>query len=195
VTDRMGTRLGAVAALAAALVLPAGCTSTTTTKYTHPNMDLGAIRRVAVLPFENLAQDKAAGEKVQKIFLTELLALEAFDVVEPGQVTQLLRSSHVESIEALTPADMKKIGDSLKAQGVFIGTIVDFTETRSGQTPTPEVTIQLRLVETQTGVTVWSASRTRSGATASARLFGIGGQSLTEAARILIRDELSTLVK
>lgn len=192
--ERMERIPGAVAALAV-LVLAAGCASTTTTKYVHPNMDLGAMKRVAVLPFENLAQDKTAGEKVQKIFLTELLALEAFDVVEPGQVTQLLRSSRVESIEALTPADMKKIGDSLKAQGIFIGTIVDFAETRSGQTPTPEVTIQLRLVETQTGVTVWSASRTRSGASASARLFGIGGQSLTEAARILIRDELSTLVK
>jgi TolB-like protein len=179
----------------AATFLATGCASTKTTKYTHPNMDLGAIRRVAVLPFENLTQDKSASEKVQKIFLTELLSLEAFDVVEPGQMTQYLRANRVDSVEALAPTDLKKMGEALKAQGVFVGSVVDFADTRTGSTPSTEVTIQLRLVETQSGVTVWSASRTRSGATASARLFGIGGQSLTESARQLIHEELSTLVK
>jgi TolB-like protein len=161
----------------------------------HPNMDLGAVRRVAVLPFENLTQERSAAEKVQKIFLTELLSLETFEVVEPGLVTQYLRTNRIDSVEALGPAELKRLGEALKAQGIFIGSVVDFAETRTGQTPSAEVTIQLRLVETQSGVTVWSASRTRSGATASARLFGIGGQSLTEAARQLIHEELSTLVK
>ena len=185
-----------VAALAAAsLSVLAGCASSPTTKYLHPNVDLGAIKKVAVLPFENLTQEKGAGEKVQKIFLTELLSLEAFEVIEPGQVTKELRAARIESPEALGPPELKKLGEAWKAQGIFIGAVVDFAETRSGSTPTPEVTIQLRLVETQSGVTVWSASRTRSGASASARLFGIGGQSLTEAARQLVREELSTLVK
>ena len=188
-------RLEAAAAVFAVIVLSARCASTKTTKYLHPNVDLGAIKRVAVLPFENLVQDRTAAEKVQKIFLTELLSLEAFEVVEPGQVTQTLRANRIDSVEALGPADFKRLGETLKAQGFFVGSVVDFTETRSGATPTPEVTIQLRLVEAQTGVTVWSASRSRSGATTSARLFGIGGQSLTEAARQLIHDELSTLVK
>ncbi len=185
---------GAKALALAVSLLCAGCASSTT-KYLHPNVDLGSIRRVAVLPFENLTQERTAGEKVQKLFLTELLASEAFEVVEPGQVTQSLRASRIEQVEALGPADLKKLGETLKAQGIFIGAVVDYAEARSGSTPTPEVTIQLRLVESQTGVTVWSASRTKSGASASARLFGIGGQSLTEAARQLIREELATLVK
>ncbi len=175
-------------------LVSAGCASSTT-RYIHPNVDMGSIKRVAVLPFENLTQERTAGEKVQKIFLTELLASEAFEVVEPGQVTQALRASRIEQVEALGPADLKKLGETLKAQGIFIGSVVDYAETRSGSTPAPDVTIQLRLVESQTGVTVWSASRTRSGASASARLFGIGGQSLTEAARQLLREELGTLVK
>ena len=185
-------RLSGLLLLAAALA--AGCATSKTTKYIHPNMDLGALKRVAVLPFENVTPDRAASDKVQKIFLTELLALEAFDVVEPGQVNKLMKAERIETVDSLGPADFKRIGEALKAQGVFLGTVVDYSELRSS-TPAPEVTIQLRLVETQTGVTVWSASRTRSGATASARLFGVGGQSLTEAARQLIREELSTLVK
>jgi len=192
----MTARLAAATLAGAALFAATGCASSSpTTKYLHPNMDLGAIRRVAVLPFENLTQDKSASEKVQKIFLTELLSLEAFEVVEPGQVTKELRAGRIDSVEALGPADLKKLGEALKAQGIFIGAVVDYTEARSGTTPIPQVTIQLRLVETQSGVTVWSASRTRSGASASARLFGIGGQSLTEAARQLIHEELNTLVK
>ncbi len=173
----------------------AACRSTRTTKYVHPNMDLGAIKRVAVLPFESLVQDRTAGDRVQKIFLTELLSLETFEVAEPGQVTKLLRAERVESTDSLGPADFKRLGEALKVQGIFMGSVVDFAETRAGSTPAPEVTINLRLVETQSGVTVWSASRTRSGTTASARLFGIGGQSLTEVARKLVREELSTLVK
>jgi TolB-like protein len=182
--------------LGAALLAAAGCASSTpTTKYVHPNMDLGAIKRVAVLPFETLTPERSSADKVQKIFLTELLSLDAFDVVEPGQVAKLLRAEHIDSMEALGPADLKRIGDALKAQGLFLGTVVDYTENRTGATPAPDVTINLRLVEAQSGVTVWTASRSRSGATTSARLFGVGGQSLTEASRQLIKEELSTLVK
>ena len=180
---------------AGVLVCLASCRSTRTTKYIHPNMDLGALRRVAVFPFESLVPDRTAGEKVQKIFLTELLSLEAFEVAEPGLVAKVLTAERVESTVALGPADFKRLGEALKVQGVFLGSVVDYAENRSGTAPAPEVTIQLRLVETQSGVTVWSASRTRSGTTASARLFGIGGQSLTEVARRLLREELSTLVK
>lgn len=177
------------------LVALAGCRSGSSAKYVHPNADLGAIRRVAVLPFDNLTQERSASDKVQKIFLSELLATEAFDVVEPGQVVKVLKAERIESLEALGAAEIKKVGEALKAQGLFTGTVVDFAETRSGSTPSPEVTIQLRLVEVQSGVTIWTASKTRSGASASARLFGIGGETLTEAARTLMREQLKGLVK
>lgn len=180
--------------LVPALLALAACSSSSA-KYLHPNADLGAIKRVAVLPFENLTQERSAADKVQKVFLSELLATEAFDVVEPGQVAKLLKAERTDSVEALGAADIKRIGEGLKAQGLFMGTVVDFAETRSGSTPSPEVTIQLRLIEVQSGVTIWSASKTRSGASASARLFGIGGQTLTEAARQLMRQQLKGLVK
>lgn len=182
-------------AAGAALAILSRCASTPTTKYLHPNADLTAIKKVAVLPFENLSQERSAGDKVQKLFLTELLSLETFDVVEPGQVTKLLKTERIESIDSLGPPELKKLGEALKVQGLFLGSVVDYADNRSGSTPAPDVTIQLRLVEVQSGVTIWSASRTRSGATTSAKLFGVGGQSLTQAARQLIKEELSTLMK
>ena len=187
------TRSLTALALAGGLLLPA-CGSAPT-RYTHPNADLGALKRVAVLPFENMTQDRSAGDKVQRIFISELLSMEAFDVVEPGVVARTLKAERIENVEQLGPADLKRIGEALKAQGLFFGSVVDFAESRSGSTPAPEVTIQLRLVEAQSGVTVWTASKTRSGASTSARLFGIGGESLTQAARQLLREELRSLVK
>ena len=175
------------------LLLVTAC-RTTQTKYMHKNADLGAIGKVAVLPFENLTQERSAAEKVQKIFYLELLSLDVFEVAEPGHVTKVLRTSGA-PLDALGEAEYQKIGKELGVDGMFVGTVVDYAELRMGSTPTPDVTIQLRLIDAHSGATVWSAGLTRSGASAGTRLFGIGGESLTEAARRVMQSELNTLLK
>jgi len=183
------------AVLAAALACLAGCRSTST-RYVHPNADISAIKRVAVLPFENLTGDRAAAENVHHIFLTELLALNVFEVAEPGEVLHALRSERIDSLEALSPADFKKIGAALKVDGLFLGTLANFEEKGGGGgTSAPEVSIQSKLIEVQSGVTIWSVSQTRSGAGAAKKLFGVGGESLLEAARTVVRAELRSLLK
>lgn len=170
----------------------AACRTTQQTSYVHKNADLGAIAKVAVLPFDNLSQDRAAGDKVQKLFYLEVLALDVFEVAEPGQVTKVMRTT---AADALGPADYQKIGKDLGVDAVFVGSVVDFAESRSGATASPEVTIQLRLIETHSGSTVWSTGRTRSGVSMTTRLFGVGGESMTTAARRVLRAELMTLLK
>lgn len=184
------------AAAAALLLLAAGCRTTrsTQTRFLHKNADLAAIGKVAVLPFDNLSQDRSAGDKVQKIFYLELLSLDVFDVAEPGQVTKVLRAGPG-TLDALGANEYQKLGKDLGVEAVFVGSVIDFAEGRTGSNSTPDVTIQLRLIETQTGATIWSAGQTRSGASASTRLFGVGGESLTEAARRVVKSELQTLLK
>jgi TolB-like protein len=185
----------ALTACAAALVLATGCATTRSTHYTHSGADLGAIRTVAVLPFTTLTQQPNDARKVEKIFLVELLARGVVDVVEPGKVAQLVATERIASVETLAPEDLQRIGKALGADGLFLGSVVEFAENRSGTTPAPQLTIQLRLVETASGVTAWSSSETRNGANARARLFGFGGDSLTLAARRLIREQLRQLTK
>jgi len=175
-------------------LLTGACASKGHTEYTHPQADLGAIRTVAVLPFQTLTQTPSDAQKVEKVFLIELLALGVVEVVEPGEVAKLVAAERIQSTDLLAPADLQRIGKELGADGLFLGTVVDFTESRVGSLPSPEVVIQLRLVETESGITLWSSSQTRSGTSASARLFGFGGDSLTEAARKLVHDELKSLV-
>lgn len=175
------------------ILLLAGCASAPT-EYIHPNADLGALKKVAVLPFENVSGSAGASDKVHKIFLVELLSLEVFDVIEPGIVAKALRGETASSPDQLTPDDLKRLGAAIGADGLFIGQVVDYADAR-GSNSAPEVTLQLRLVESVSGQTVWSASQTRSGVKASTRLFGVSNDSVTETTRKVIRRQLATLLE
>jgi len=181
-----------MAALVAFVVALSGCASGPT-HYLHPNADLGAVQKVAVLPFENVSGVQGASDKVHKIFLVELLSLEAFDVIEPGRVAKALKGETVASPDQLAPEDLKRIGAALGTDALFMGQVLDYNDAR-GTGSAPSVTIQLRLVETSSGATIWSTSKTQSGVKASSRLFGISSDSVTEATRNVIREELSTLL-
>lgn len=182
-----------VALVGSALAL--GCASGSASRYARPEADLGAIRTVAVLPFASLTGDGSHAAKVQRLFAGELLALGAVEVVEPGRVAQLVEAERISSAEALAPADLARIGKALGADGLFVGTVVDYAERYAGGVAAPEIAIQMRLIEVATGATAWEATATRSGPNAKARLFGFGGDSLAEAARQLIRSELERLVR
>lgn len=184
-------RLGAAALVA----LFAGRCASKPTRYLHPNADLAAIRKVAILPFENVSGERAASDKVHKIFLVELLSLEAFEVIEPGQVSRVVRNETAVTPDQLTPDDLKRIAKSLGADGLFLGQVVDYREARGANNAAPEITIQLRLVESQSGSTVWSTSQTRSGVKMSTRLFGVRSESLTDATRRVLRQQLATLLE
>jgi curli biogenesis system outer membrane secretion channel CsgG len=172
----------------------AGCRSGPTV-FIHPNADFGTIRKVAILPFETLTQDRSVADKVQKILTIEILSAGAFEVVEPGMVQKALREQRIENPSAMAPPEIKQLGAALGAQAFLFGSVVDFGESRVGTTPAPEVTIQLRLVETQSGLTLWSASHTRSGVKWSTRLFGVGGETPTQAAQEVLRQEINTILK
>lgn len=187
-------RIRTVILAAAVCATIAGCASTQQTRYLHPNADLGMIKKVAVVPFENLSEDRTAGEKLTRIFFVELLALDVFDVAEPGQAVKALRSGGT-PVDALGPAELQRIGKELGVDGLFLGSVVDFAESRSTSGSDPRVTVQLRLIDTQSGTTIWSTSRTRSRAAAATKLLGVGRESLTEVGREVIRAELQTLLK
>lgn len=179
----------------AALATIGGACASKPTHYVHPNADLGAIKKVAVLPFENVSGVAGSSDKVHKLFLVELLSLEVFDVVEPGAVSKVIRGETAATPDQLTPDDLKRIGKALGADGLFLGQIVDYHDARGAGAGAPEITLQFRLVEATSGATIWSTSETRAGVKTSTRLFGISGDSITEATRKVIRRQLATLLK
>jgi curli biogenesis system outer membrane secretion channel CsgG len=186
-------RLAITNLLFLAAVALAGCGSSG--RYVHPSADLGAVKVVAVLPFDNLVSDKLAAERVQKIFFTVLLESGAFEVMEPGHVLQTVRRSQLDP-SAMTVDDIKKLGQSLKVQALFLGSVIEYDDGRSGMgVNAPRVKLHLRMVDTETATTLWSATPSQSGMSVSGRLLGIGGDPASQVADDLIRVEIAKLVK
>ena len=175
------------------LILLIGCRSGPTV-YVHSNADFSLIKKVAVLPFENLTQDRFASDKVQKILVTELLSLGAFEVAEPGQVFRVLANQRIENVSNIAAPEIKKVGEALGVQALFRYRRRFWVNPGRNQS-IPRSHRSVTTVETQSGITLWSVSHTRSGVKIPVRLFGIGGETPTEAAGKLIRREVNTILK
>lgn len=173
--------------LAAALL--ASC-ATRSARFVNTSADLTAVKVVAVLPFENLTPDKLCSERVQRLFLTQVLSTGLFEVVEPGLVQRAVRKDQLDP-GALSPDDFKKLGQSLKADALFVGSVLEYDEGRGGAVLSPNVKLQFRLVDAASGATLWSVTRSASGATVSARLFGVGAETASGMAERLIWEEVS----
>lgn len=185
--------------LAAAVVWTGGCASTMeSTRFTNPRFDFAFVERVAVLPFENLTNDRQAGLRATRFAITELLASGAVDVVEPGEVQAALVS-----LTGLPPGrspspsaeQVLSLGKALGTQALILGSVTQSENLRSGNVPVPVVTIDMRMVETETGVTVWAATHSEKGSTLSARLLGTGGEPLAETTRRCVQRALETLIE
>jgi curli biogenesis system outer membrane secretion channel CsgG len=157
--------------------------------------DFGFVERIAVIPFENLSQNQGAGRQATLIAVTELLASEAFAVIEPGETAKVLGEVSTSRTGTLDLEQIKEVGKRLNAQGLVFGTVSETSTLRSGGMTVPTVTVDLRLVETETGSTVWSASNTEGRPGLFASLFGLGGKSSSETMRDCIHEALNTLIK
>jgi TolB-like protein len=194
---RHRTRL--VPILLAAVLGLGGCSSTMkATKFTNPKFNFAFVQRVAVLPFDNLSNDRQAGERATRLTITELLATGAVDVVEPGEVqaalTQVVGSTLGRAVSPSTE-QVIALGKALKVQGLLLGTVTQSESLRSGSVPIPVVTLAMHMVETETGTTVWAATQSEKGGSFSARVLGTGGEPLAETTRKCVQDALATLLK
>ena len=173
----------------------AGCGGVAPSTYVHPNYDFSNVKKVAVLPLENLTGDQTAGEKVRKIVVTELLASGVVDVVEPGHVNKALSAQNIQNPAAMSPEEFKKLASALGVQLLIVGSVESYDRVQVGGVQAPEVTLTLRGVDAESGTVVWAASHTQGGATITARLFGLTGDSLSEVARKAAHEAVATLFK
>ncbi len=161
------------------------------TVYRHPTSSVREIRTIAVMPCENLTgADSRTAERIRQLTLVELQANKDFEVIEPGLVTKSVSERSTPS--ALSPEELKDLGAALHADGLLFGSILSYSDSR-GVDGAGEATIQLRLVETRSGATVWTASQSMKGSSFAKRFFGLTGDSGAEVARAVIRSELATL--
>ena len=196
ITSR-ATRPGRLAlALALAIgSLLSGCGSgLKPTEFTNPRFDFGFVERVAVVEFENLTNDREAGFRATRLMVTELLASGAVDVVGAGEV----RASRARQMgpRNLKPAneDVVALGKTLGVQALLIGTVTQSEVLRSGRVGIPVVTLDVHMVEVETGASVWAATHTEKGGTFSAKVLGTSGKPISETTRRCVKAVLKTLI-
>lgn len=155
---RQGYLLGSVLFLA---VFLAGCSSQKQA-FRHPEADLSAITRVAVMPFENLTTTQYAGEKVWGIYISQLLMSIDVDVVEPGEVVRVLRSHEISS-PLLGQEEIKLVGSELQADTIIFGSVQEYGQARFRTDSFPVISVNVRWVDVSTGTIIFMGTESAKG--------------------------------
>ncbi|MGA1844607.1 MAG: hypothetical protein ACMUIS_08605 [bacterium] len=177
--------------------------------YVNPNANFRFVKKVAVLPFENLSQDRFADKKVWDIFVTTLLASETVEVPELGEVLRVMNTLGIASAASdqtsFSPQDQKStgtvtkdaardLGQALGIQGIILGRVEEYGIIRSSSGSYPEVSLTLRMIDPKTGSIIWAVSHTEKGSRVLPSILGIGEDTLTETALKASRHIVDTLV-
>lgn len=186
--------IGVLKALLLFLFLVSACaTSPSPTTYHDPDMDFAALRTVAVMPFENLANDRQASERARDTFVNNLLATSSLYVIPIGEVARGI--SRAEVVNPATPSkeEIVKLGVIIKADAVITGVVREYGQVRSGSASANVISLSAQMIDVETGTTVWTASSTQGGISIWDRLFGSGGRPMNDVTRAAVDDLITKL--
>jgi len=190
----MRTKIIMISVTVISTLILAGCGGMGSTVFLHPDYNFQYLEKIAVIPFENLSKEQGAGSRVTRIVVSELLSAQVFDVVEPGEVSLALQKEKILRTGELSKDQIKSVGQTLGVQGVILGTVSEISAIRSGGSTAHTVTLDIRMVDTESGVTVWSATNTTGGKGFFSSLLGTGEKSQSEVIRKCVRKTLNTLI-
>ncbi|MFH0924684.1 MAG: CsgG/HfaB family protein [bacterium] len=176
------------------IILTIGCSSNIQKVYIHPNTNFKYIKKVAVMPFANLTNDKFSGDRVRNMFVTELLSTRTIDIVELGELQKVLETEGIRTTDTVSTEIAQKIGNNLGVQAVILGSVDQYEMTRTGQNPYPEVCISVRMLEVETGTIIWTVTRTETGKNWFNSLVGVGSKTEISVASRVVKKIVSTLV-
>jgi TolB-like protein len=173
-------------------LLVTGCRSSGPSYYINPDVDFSFIKRVAVLPFQNLTNERFSGEIVRQVVISEFLASGLVDVVVPGDVSSTLRSLDIKKMSPPSAEQIKAIGSVLKVQAVILGTVEQYGTSRYGTVAAPELTVTLIMADTTSGNIIWSVTKTGGGISFMARHFGTKSQTMSELVLSVVQEAIET---
>ena len=183
-----------VLALVGLLAWPPAAGKIKPTTFINPDFDFGYVELVAVLPLENLSNDRQSGVRATRLIITELLSSGTVDVVSPGEVSAALNLIAGIDIHSPSTDHVQALGKALGVQAIVLGSVTQSDTFRSGTASIPVVTLDVHMLETDTGTTVWAATHTEKGSGAGAKLLGTGGEPISETTRRCVRRLIKTLV-
>lgn len=130
--------------------------------FRHPEADLSAVTRVAVIPFENLTSSQFAGEKVTTIYISELLMNVDIEIVEPGELTKALAAQGIVG-SRLSLSEIKAVGRAVKADTLVFGSVQEYGQQRIRTESYPVVSLNVRWVDVNTGTIIFMGTAAEEG--------------------------------
>lgn len=179
------------------LIFVGGCGGPTI-RYINPTANFSYIKKIAVLPFNNLSDDRYAGERIRNTLIVDLMSRGVFEVVEQGEVTKIIsvifREAGVEEGRAV-PVDketLKLIGEKLSVQAVILGSVDEYSG--AGYGGGSVVSIGARMIDTGSGIILWQAKTTETSRSFLRKLIGIEEVDRSELTRKAVKSALDTLL-
>ncbi len=160
--------------------------------YLDPEADIDYYQRVGVVPFWGGAGERGASDLITDAFTTALMVSEKYQVAEPGQFRHLYAEevgAKAVPTRGLTPDQVKALGEKAGVQAVFEGTVLSYQQTRSGQSQFPMITLEVRMLDVQTGRLVWMTTINKTGGP-NIPFFGFGETHTLPELALEITDEL-----
>ncbi len=183
-----------VLGLVLAAIIAGGCAgSMRPTKFTNTDYNFAFLERVAVLPLLNMSEDRQAGSRATRILITELLASRTVDVVEPGE-TRAALNRITSGDPTPTTEQVVALGKALNVQAVIQGSVAQSGTSRAGTVMIPVVTLDVHMLETESGQVIWAATHTEKGGSAGAAILGTGSEPISQTTRRCARRVIKTLV-
>ena len=152
-------RIGLFFGLVISIVFSVGCAGSgslrTVIKPSESKRQYLGIKKIAVMPFNNIGGGKDADLNVMSILVNELNIYEVFDEIEdPRYVGNVLKGLKLRKLEELDLETVQKMGSEMDAQAVMFGDIHAWG-LGEGDGAAMNVSLTLTLIDTQTGKPLW----------------------------------------
>lgn len=181
-------------AISLLLLLIGGCGGKYDSKeYLREQVDLAAISRIAVMPFQNFTGDSFVADRTRDIATTQLLASGIADVVDRGLVDSVMMEEVIDPRLPIDQINMKRLGQRLNVQAFLLGAVDLAGEKRSGSVAYPVLGVTLRLVDSQAGLVIWQSSGRWTSETVLGRILGINPTDDFHVSMQLLRRMFGTL--
>jgi TolB-like protein len=173
----------------------AGCKGSVI-RYINPEANFSFIKKVAILPFNNMSNDKFAGERVRNTLTVDLMSRGVFEVTERGEVTKAMglvfRAAGFEEGGAVEvdKETLKLLGERLGVQAVILGSVDEYESAARRSV----VSLSVRMLDTSSGIILWQANSTVTGTSSWRTILGLEEQDRSTLTRTAVKDALDTLL-
>jgi TolB-like protein len=160
--------------------------------FISPEYDFSFIKRIAVLPFENLTNEKNAGFIIMYSVSNAFLVSNLVDVALPGDALNAFYQFRVSSGNQLSSQQLNQICNTLKVQAVVTGSINKYELKSEGYVTYPEISFTMMMVDCESGNIIWSISKSTEKPGVFVRHFGAKSETLNEALDRLVKEAVGT---